>query len=80
MTDGQIKKALLICGTADSRACKECPVDQKLKDDCQCGTFLAKKAFDMIEKLELELQAVSTILGEKESERSIRMLSVSRWG
>ncbi len=62
MTDKEIEKALNICGNLDSDACNECPIDGKIKDDCQCGTYLAKNALDYINRLKAKNEQMKKAL------------------
>lgn len=55
MRDEYIEQALHICGYEGSDSCNMCPVDGKIKDDCQCGSFLAKQALKYINRLKKEI-------------------------
>lgn len=60
----QIIKGLECCASAENK-CEECPINQKLKDDCKCGEFLAKNALELIKELTEEY---TTLCGKYESE------------
>ncbi|MCM1322898.1 MAG: hypothetical protein NC218_01795 [Acetobacter sp.] len=50
MTEDRIIRALETCAHKDSDACNECPVDGKIKDDCQCSFYLIEQALRLIKK------------------------------
>ena len=53
---GTDKKALECCGGIIND-CRQCPIDEKKKDDCECGTFLAQNALSLIKELTEENEA-----------------------
>ena len=55
----QVIKALKCCGGIIND-CRECPIDEKKKDDCGCSTFLAQKALSLIKELIEENTEVKT--------------------
>jgi hypothetical protein len=57
----QIKKALECCASSRYQ-CEECPIDQKKKDDCECGTFLAKNALKIVNAQEQKIFALENRL------------------
>lgn len=62
----QIIKALECCASPEYR-CEECPIDQKKKDDCVCGQFLAQNALALITSQEqriAELTQANEMLSE----------------
>lgn len=50
MTKEEICKVLECCSSPEYR-CNECPIDQKKKDDCECGTFCMGEALTLIKEL-----------------------------
>lgn len=50
MTKEEICKVLECCSSPEYR-CNECPIDQKKKDDCECGTFGMGEALALIKEL-----------------------------
>lgn len=53
MTKEEICKVLECCSSPEYR-CNECPIDQKKKDDCECGTFGMGEALTLIKELTAE--------------------------
>lgn len=53
MTKEEICKILECCSSPEYR-CNECPIDQKKKDDCECGTFGMGEAPTLIKELTAE--------------------------
>lgn len=67
-TDVEIGKALMICGSTDSKInCKNCPL--KLYSEA-CITILMKYALDLINRLQTENKRLSTLaeLGNKRAD------------
>lgn len=50
MNDKEFLKILDLCAQGDVRCCAECPIDQKLKDDCQCMNAVVKYAHGYIHR------------------------------
>ncbi len=46
----QIVKALECCAS-DEYICNQCPIDEKIKDDCECGKVVARNALTIIKEL-----------------------------
>lgn len=53
-----IIKALECCASPQN-LCEECPIDQKKKDDCICGQFLAKNALALITSQEQRIKELT---------------------
>ena len=53
----QIIKALECCASEEC-VCAQCPIDEKIKDDCECGKLVAKNALYLIKELTVELDAM----------------------
>lgn len=58
-----IIKALECCASPEGR-CDECPIDQRHKDDCECGRFLVQNALARIKELIEENERLTTYLDE----------------
>ena len=61
LSQEQIIKALECCASPEYK-CEECPIDQKKKDDCVCGQFLAGNAVALIKELTEENEALTSNL------------------
>ena len=48
----EIKRGLEVCTSGEH--CENCPVDDALRDNCECGEYLMKQALKCIKKLEKE--------------------------
>lgn len=59
MEKEQIVKALECCAATSAEACRECPVDQSIKDDCRCCSFLAGNALGIIREQEKRIAEFS---------------------
>lgn len=46
----QIIKALECCAS-EQCICEQCPIDEKIKDDCECGKVAARNALALINEL-----------------------------
>lgn len=46
----QIIKAFECC-TSEKYICEQCPIDEKIKDDCECGKVVARNALSLIKEL-----------------------------
>ena len=46
----QIIKALECCAS-EEYVCAQCPIDEKIKDDCECGKLVVKNALSLIKEL-----------------------------
>ena len=46
----QIIKALECCAS-EEYICTQCPIDEKIKDDCECGKVVARNALALIKEL-----------------------------
>ena len=68
MTDVEIEKALVLCGYRTSAECKDCPIDQQHKDECQCGTILVKNALAYIERLKEKIAEAKKLCKKKVGE------------
>lgn len=60
MTKEEIRKVLECCSSPEYR-CNECPIDQKKKDDCECGTFGMGEALALIRELTEEVADLKAI-------------------
>lgn len=58
MTKEEICKILECCSSPEYR-CNECPIDQKKKDDCECGTFGMGEALTLIKELTEENKKIT---------------------
>lgn len=59
MTDEEIEKALQICGEESVEQCGHCPIEQVYKNDCRCGSVLAKRVLAYINRLKAENAALT---------------------
>lgn len=59
----QIIKALECCAS-EEYICTQCPIDEKIKDDCECGKVVARNALALITSQEQRVKELET-----ESER-----------
>ena len=50
LNSDQIVKALECCAS-DEYICNQCPIDEKIKDDCECGKVVARNALALIKEL-----------------------------
>ncbi len=50
MNDKEFLKALELCAKGDSHYCAECPIDQKLKDNCECMPTVVAYAHNYIHR------------------------------
>lgn len=50
MNDKEFLKILDLCAKGDSRYCAECPIDQKLKDNCECMPTIVAYANEYIHR------------------------------
>ena len=50
MTDNEIIKALKCCASKEN-LCDECPVNKSLKDNCECGMYIASECLSLINRL-----------------------------
>ena len=64
MNKEQIIKALECCSTADHDSCKKCPIENGIKDECQCFTYLALNALALINQLTVELDGKKAYMRE----------------
>ena len=48
LTQQEVEDTLYKCGYCDVSQCASCPIEQKVKDDCQCGAELARQAHRVI--------------------------------
>ena len=62
----QIKKALECCAS-EKYICTQCPIDEKIKDDCECGNVVARNALALINSQE---QRIKELTEEFEKERT----------
>jgi hypothetical protein len=60
----QIIKALECCAS-EKYICEQCPIEQKIKDDCECGEVVARNALALIKELTEENERLRA---EKEAE------------
>ena len=51
----EVMKALECCASL-KYLCEQCPIDQKKKDDCICGQFLAKNALTLLREKDAEIE------------------------
>ena len=64
MEKEQIIKALECCASEEN-IYTACPIDEKIKDDCECGKFMARNALALIKELTEENKRIwSAFLGE----------------
>ena len=63
----QIIKALECCAS-EEYVCAQCPIDEKIKDDCECGKLVAKNALSLIKELTAENKLLNVELGNANSE------------
>ena len=54
----QIIKALECCGS-DVYVCQQCPIDEKIKDDCECGKLVARNALALITSQEQRIKELT---------------------
>lgn len=66
MEKEQIVKALECCAATSAEACRECPVDQSIKDDCRCCSFLAGNALGIIREQEKQIAEFSATVERRE--------------
>lgn len=59
----QIKKALECCAS-EEYICTQCPIDEKIKDDCECGKVVARNALALITSQEQRIGAYRQELAE----------------
>ena len=62
----QIKKALECCAS-EEYICTQCPIDEKIKDDCECGKVVARNALSLITSHE---QRIKELTADLEAVRS----------
>ena len=62
MEKEQIVKALECCAATSAEACRECPVDQSIKDDCRCCSFLAGNALGIIREQEKQIDELAAVV------------------
>ena len=66
MEKSQIVKALECCAATSAEACRECPVDQSIKDDCRCCSFLAGNALGIIREQEKQIAELAAVVERRE--------------
>ena len=59
----QIIKALECCGS-DVYVCQQCPIDEKIKDDCECGKLVTRNALALITSQEQRIGAQDMTISE----------------
>ena len=57
LTEKQIVKALRCCTKANAEACRNCPIDYNIKENCECCTFLARQALKLVKGLKAQIKA-----------------------
>ena len=62
LSKGQIKRALECCSLAIGEACRNCPVDERTKDACECCSFLARSALSVIESQEKRISSQKALI------------------
>lgn len=55
MDNNEIKKALECCAS-EEYICTQCPIDEKIKDDCECGKVVARNALALIKSQEQRIK------------------------
>ena len=55
MDNNEIKKALECCAS-EEYICTQCPIDEKIKDDCECGKVVARNALSLIKSQEQRIK------------------------
>ena len=62
----QIKKALECCAS-EEYICTQCPIDEKIKDECECGKVVARNALALVNSQE---QRIKELTADLEAVRS----------
>lgn len=65
MTAEQTIQALQCCIDNNINACKNCPIDKYIKDDCACCRYLAENALNLINELKAEYGKLMQYLVEQ---------------
>ena len=60
----QIVKALECCASNDF-ICDQCPIDEKIKDACECGKVVARNALALIRELTEENERLRAELSKR---------------
>ena len=60
MEHKDIIKALECCAS-EEYICTQCPIDEKIKDDCECGKVVARNALALIKELTEENERLRAI-------------------
>lgn len=67
LTSDQIIKALECCA-AGGHNCDNCPIDSKIKEDCECGSHLAHNARILIKELTEKNELLASVNGVLEAD------------
>ena len=62
----QILKSLECCAS-EEYICTQCPIDEKIKDDCECGKVVARNALALIKELTEENERLHEHLAIEQS-------------
>ena len=65
MTAEQTIQALQCCIDNNINACKNCPIDKYIKDDCACCRYLAENALNLINELKSDNKELKTKLDKE---------------
>lgn len=66
MEKEQIVKALECCAATSAEPCRECPVDQSIKDDCLCCSFLTGNALGIIREQQKQIDELAAAVERRE--------------